>query len=71
MGPLHGLPVSLKDTFRVAGAETTVGYVGWLGPKDTEESESLLVKELKDAGAVVIAKTSVPTGLMVRLPRPS
>lgn len=28
MGPLHGLPVSLKDQFHVKGVETTMGYVG-------------------------------------------
>lgn len=27
-GPLHGLPVSLKDQFHVKGVETTMGYVG-------------------------------------------
>ena len=30
-GPLHGLPVSLKDQFHVDGVETTMGYVGWIG----------------------------------------
>ena len=28
VGPLHGLPVSLKDQFHVKGVETTMGYVG-------------------------------------------
>src|SRR6186713_2244255 len=28
VGPLHGLHISLKDQFRVAGAETSLGYVG-------------------------------------------
>jgi len=28
IGPLHGLPVSLKDQFHVKGVETTMGYVG-------------------------------------------
>jgi amidase len=31
IGPLHGLPVSLKDQFHVKGVETTMGYVGWIG----------------------------------------
>jgi amidase len=31
IGPLHGLPVSLKDQFHVKGVETHMGYVGWIG----------------------------------------
>ena len=49
----------------MAGAETSLGYVGWLGKKETEESESLVVKDLKRLGAIIIAKTNVPTSLMV------
>ena len=37
-GPLHGLPVSFMDRFRIAGAETGAGYIGWLGAKDTVET---------------------------------
>ncbi|KAK4691609.1 hypothetical protein P7C71_g5424, partial [Lecanoromycetidae sp. Uapishka_2] len=31
IGPLHGLPISLKDQFHVKGVETTMGYIGWIG----------------------------------------
>lgn len=65
VGPLHGLPVSLKDQFRVRGTETSLGYVAWLGKKETDETESWLVKQLRKLGAVVFAKTNVPTSLMV------
>jgi len=64
IGPLHGLPISLKDQFRVNGLETSVGYIGWLGKKETAESESYLVKTLRDLGAVFYVKTNVPTSLM-------
>ncbi|OJJ05975.1 hypothetical protein ASPVEDRAFT_139371 [Aspergillus versicolor CBS 583.65] len=64
VGPLHGLPISLKDQFRVKDAETSVGYVAWLGKVETEETESWVVKALKDMGAIVFAKTNVPTSLM-------
>ncbi|KAL8733922.1 MAG: hypothetical protein Q9181_003397 [Wetmoreana brouardii] len=71
IGPLHGLPVSLKDQFHVKGVETTMGYVGWIGTfqgkKGTGKErvfESELVKELRDSGAILYCKTSVPHTLM-------
>ena len=65
VGPLHGLPISLKDQFRVQGVSTSVGYVAWLGTKETAASESWLVKKLREAGAVIYVKTNVPSSLMV------
>ncbi|KAB8252014.1 amidase signature domain-containing protein [Aspergillus flavus] len=71
IGPLHGLPISLKDQFHVKGVETTMGYVGWIGTfqgkKDDPRRatfESELVKELRNLGAVLYCKTSVPATLM-------
>lgn len=65
VGPLHGLPVSLKDQFRVRDTETSLGYVGWLGKKETAESESWVVQRLRELGAIVFVKTNVPSSLMV------
>ena len=71
IGPLHGLPVSLKDQFHVQDVETTMGYVGWIGTfmgkKGTGQEkvfESEMVKELRSLGAVLYCKTSVPHSLM-------
>ncbi|KAI5270396.1 amidase [Aureobasidium subglaciale] len=71
MGPLHGLPVSLKDQFHVEGVETHMGYVGWIGTFQGEKGtgkekvyESLMVKELRSLGAVLYVKTAVPHTLM-------
>ncbi|KAH8797753.1 amidase signature domain-containing protein [Xylogone sp. PMI_703] len=63
VGPLHGLPISLKDQFRIKGLETSMGYVGWIGKYDTKNS--VLVDLLLKAGAVFYVKTSVPQSLMV------
>jgi len=38
VGPLHGVPISLKDQFRIKGVECSMGYVAWLGIIDEEES---------------------------------
>ncbi|EAW06572.1 putative general amidase GmdA [Aspergillus clavatus NRRL 1] len=71
VGPLHGLPVSLKDQFHVRGVETTMGYVGWIGKFQGNKGdprrgifESELVRELRKLGAVLYCKTSVPATLM-------
>jgi amidase len=71
VGPLHGLPVSLKDQFHVRGVETTMGYVGWIGTFQGKKEdprkgvfESELVRELRNLGAVLYCKTSVPATLM-------
>lgn len=71
VGPLHGLPISLKDQFRVKGAETSVGFISWLGNVETEETESWLVKQLRALGAIIYCKTNVPTSLMVSTTRMS
>ncbi|KAH8698553.1 amidase signature domain-containing protein [Talaromyces proteolyticus] len=66
IGPLHGLPISLKDQFHVKGGETTMAYVGWIGSFEGEKGtgkegnfESELVRELVALGAIPIAKTSL------------
>ncbi|KAG9588737.1 amidase, partial [Aureobasidium melanogenum] len=71
IGPLHGLPVSLKDQFHVKGVETHMGYVGWIGTFQGEKGtgkekvfESEMVKELRSLGAVLYVKTAVPHTLM-------
>ncbi|MCJ1309737.1 Acetamidase [Agyrium rufum] len=71
IGPLHGLPISLKDQFHVKGVETSMGYVGWLGTFEGKKGtgkekvyESEMVRELRNLGAVLYCKTSVPHTLM-------
>jgi fatty acid amide hydrolase len=58
LGPLAGVPVTMKDCFDVAGLPTTIGLkrlAGKLADKD-----SPLVERLRKAGAIVLGKTNVP-----------
>ena len=48
VGPLHGVPISLKDQFRVKGVECSMGYVAWLG--NIDEEESVMTTLLRKAG---------------------
>ncbi|KAF4449511.1 hypothetical protein F53441_7247 [Fusarium austroafricanum] len=62
-GPLHGLPISLKDSYRIKGHYATVGYVEFLRQPAPEEN-SALVNLLLDAGAVLYCKTNIPQTMM-------
>ncbi|TID28460.1 hypothetical protein CANINC_002455 [Pichia inconspicua] len=61
-GLLHGLPISLKDSFNVPGYDSTIGYVKRIGNMPKEESD--LVKLLLDLGANFYVKTNIPQTLM-------
>lgn len=54
-GPLHGIPVAVKDNIHTTDMPTTAGtlrFAGFVPPY-----EATLVKNLRDAGAIIIAKT--------------
>ncbi|GAA6007715.1 hypothetical protein JCM10207_004851 [Rhodosporidiobolus poonsookiae] len=62
LGPLHGVPMSLKDQFDCAGTELTMGYASYLGRISPQDSA--LVRLLHEAGAVVHCRTNVPMTLL-------
>jgi amidase len=62
IGPLHGVPVSLKDTFKVKGYDASIGIAA-LAENPAKEN-SLLVDLLLEAGAVLYCKTNIPQTLM-------
>ena len=60
-GPLHGLPMTLKESFNVAGLPTSWGIPDFHGK--VASGNALAVDRLLDAGAVVFGKTNVPIRL--------
>jgi amidase len=57
-GPLHGLPVAIKDVTLTKGIRTTFGSTLY---KDyVPDIDSLVVERLKEAGAIIIGKTNTP-----------
>jgi Asp-tRNA(Asn)/Glu-tRNA(Gln) amidotransferase A subunit family amidase len=60
-GPLHGLPISLKDTFRITGVDSSIGLAALCFKPAS--SNSPLVDLLLSLGCVLIAKTNVPQTL--------
>ncbi|OKL59549.1 hypothetical protein UA08_05365 [Talaromyces atroroseus] len=61
LGPLHGLPVSVKDTFDIKGVDSSTGLAA-LCFKPAEKNAPL-VDLLLSLGAVIVAKTNVPQTL--------
>ncbi|TKY88005.1 hypothetical protein EX895_003101 [Sporisorium graminicola] len=61
-GPLHGLPMSVKDQFQIKGTDATIGYVSYANKPST--SDSVLVELVKKAGAVPFVKTNLPQTIM-------
>jgi amidase len=56
-GPLHGLPMTVKDTYETAGMRTTCGVEAW---DHVSEHDAEAVRRLRDAGAVIFGKTNTP-----------
>ncbi|KAK0670021.1 Acetamidase [Cercophora samala] len=63
VGPLHGIPLTMKDQFHIKGLETSMAYVSWIGTFEGKKGtgmekhvESELVRELYSLGAVPIGK---------------
>jgi amidase len=57
-GPLHGVPITIKDCFKTAGVRTTVGsrrFSDYL-----PEEDAVAVARLRAAGAVIMGHTNVP-----------
>lgn len=58
LGPLHGLPVAIKDVTLTKGIRTTFGSV--LHRHYLPDIDSLVVERLKNAGAIILGKTNTP-----------
>ena len=56
-GPLHGIPILVKDNYETADMQTAIGsnvFRGWVPPHD-----ATIVKRLRDAGAIILGKTNM------------
>ena len=59
--PLFGVPMTVKESFNVAGLPTTFGHLQF---KDhIASTDARVVQLLKDAGAIIVGKTNVPPDL--------
>jgi len=57
VGPLHGIPVTVKESIEVAGTPSTLGLTERISQRASRDA--VQVQRLKQAGAVVLGKTNV------------
>ena len=58
LGPLHGIPISVKDLEMTSGVPTTLGSAIFRGR--TPDMDSVVVERVKSAGAIILGKTNTP-----------
>ncbi|MBE1574669.1 amidase [Amycolatopsis roodepoortensis] len=58
LGPLHGLPLAVKDLHATAGMRTTFGSPAF--EDNVPDADELVVARMRAAGAIVFGKTNVP-----------
>jgi len=58
LGPLHGVPFTLKDSIDTAGVVTTAGTIGWRNR--VPDRDATVAARLKAAGAILVGKTNTP-----------
>lgn len=62
LGPLHGVPITIKDQYDVTGLRTTLGLVS---RRDVVSWDGPLVQRLRRSGAIIVGKTNVSQLLLV------
>ncbi|KAJ5108878.1 hypothetical protein N7456_005553 [Penicillium angulare] len=62
IGPLHGVPISIKEHIGLKNRTCNTGYVAWVDKVATEDAH--LVRLLANAGAVFHVRTNQPQSLM-------
>ena len=60
-GPLHGLPMTVKESFQVQGLPTTFGHSSMR--RNIAREDAVTVSRLRSAGALILGKTNVPVSL--------
>ena len=58
LGPLHGIPITVKDLVNTAGVKTTMG--SYIFEHNVPKTDAVAVQRLKAAGAILVGKTTTP-----------
>jgi amidase len=58
LSPLHGLPMTVKESWRVVGMPITWGHPKMAG--NVADQDAVAIRRLREAGAIIFGKTNVP-----------
>ena len=61
IGPLHGVPITVKESFNMVGQPTTWGFPQF--KNNIATTDAVIVQRLRSSGAVIFGKTNVPVSL--------
>lgn len=64
VGPLHGVPISLKDQFNLEGIDSSLGYASLVGHPKEKSDVSDLARLLEQMGAVFFVKTTTSMAMI-------
>ncbi len=64
LGPLHGVPITIKDSVDLKGYDSTLGIAA--RQNKPAPNDAVLVAELRRQGAVFLGKTNVPQALLAQ-----
>ena len=65
MGPLHGLPISVKECMSMKDLDVNSGFAAWVG--NTAHEDALVLDILQKAGCVFHARTTLPQTIVSTL----
>ncbi|KAK5095691.1 hypothetical protein LTR70_003360 [Exophiala xenobiotica] len=63
LGPLHGIPISIKDNQDIKDVDSTLGWVGLIGKP--AKSDTTPVEVIRQAGGILYCKTNIPQSMMM------
>lgn len=63
VGPLHGLPISIKECIAVKGTYATAGLAHYL--TNISKEDAVVVRILRSAGALIYVKTNIPQTMLI------
>ena len=62
LGPLHGVPITIKESMATVGVASTLGLANRQG--QVQDTDAVVVQMLRAAGAIVLGKTNIPQLLL-------